>query len=181
MGCEDKSQRAEKLGAACGLLLSVALFVSKGSLHLLSGLVLRTKICLNFSSACVSRPVGGGGVPEDILQIQSCPAFDEEPNQFVIASPSGLMQRSRMGMAPDWVISVWIFARAKQQSNDFDTAQLRRQRESHLAVAARGGLEQSAENLKAAPSPRYRQIDPGTAPNQRGHPFPLAAQGCCFH
>src|SRR6267378_2748308 len=41
MGCEDKSQRAEKLGAARGLLLSVALFVSKGSLHLLSSLVLR--------------------------------------------------------------------------------------------------------------------------------------------
>src|SRR6266853_5707320 len=180
MGCEDKSQRAEKLGAACGSLLGVPLSVSKGSLHLLSAPVLRTKICLNCSSACVSRPVGWRSVPEDILQIQSCPSFDEEPNQFVIASLSGLMQRSRMGMAPDWVVSVWIFARVKQQSNDFDTAKLRRQGESQVAVATIGDWEQSAEILNASQSRRYRQIDPGTAPNQRAHRFQLAMQGCRF-
>src|SRR5229473_123539 len=101
-------------------------------LHLLSAPVLRTKICLNFSSACVSCPVGWGSVPEDVLQIQSCSAFDEELNQFVIAGCSGLMQRCCMGMTPDRVVSIWIFARVKQQSNDFDTAKLRRQRESQV-------------------------------------------------
>src|SRR5258708_34990952 len=151
MGCEDKSQRAEKLGAACGSLLGVPLSVSKGSLHLLSVPVLRTKICLNCSSACVSRPVGWRSVPEDILQIQSCPSFDEEPNQFVIASLSSLMQRSRMGMAPEWVVSVWIFARVKQQSNDFDTAKLRRQGESQVAVGPIRDREQSAGNLNSCP------------------------------
>src|SRR5258706_6570499 len=177
MGCEDKSQRAEKLGAACGLLLSVALFVSKGSLHLLSSLVLRTKICLNFSSVCVSRPVGGGGVPEDILQIQSCAAFDEEPNQFVIARPSGLMQRSRMGMAPDWVVSVWIFARVKQQSNDFDTAKLRRQRECQVAVAPGGDWEPATEIRDASHSPPYWRTDPASDPNQHALRLQLPVQG----
>src|SRR5437899_1909582 len=181
MGCEDKSQRAEKLCAACGSLLGAPLFVSQGSLYTyLSAPVLRTKICLNCSSACVSRPAGRSTPPEDILQIQSCPAFDEEPNQFVIAGPSGLMQRSRMGMAPDWVVAVWIFARVKQQPNDFDTAKLRRQREGQVAVATVGDWEQSAEILDASQSRRYRQIDPGTAPNQRVHCFQLAMQGCCF-
>ncbi len=101
--------------------------------------VFRTKICLNFRFACVSRPVGRGGLPEDILQIQSCPAFDEELNQFVIASPSGLMQRCRMGMAPHGVVSVWVFAGVKQQSNDFDAAKLRCQGECQVAIATVGG------------------------------------------
>ena len=83
-------------------------------------------------------------------------------------------------MAPDWVVSVWIFARVKQQSNDFDTAKLRRQGESQVAVATIGDWEQSAEILNASQSRRYRQIDPGTAPNQRAHRFQLAMQGCRF-
>src|SRR5580693_2851630 len=96
------------------------------------------KICFNFRSVCVSRPVGRGTLPEDILQIQSCPAFDEQTDNFHVATQAALMQRCRMGMTPYWVVSVRIFAPVKQQSNDFDTAKLRCQGECQVAVAAIG-------------------------------------------
>jgi hypothetical protein len=32
-------------------------------------------------------------------------------------------------MASHWVVAVWIFARIKQQSNDFDMTKIRRQTE----------------------------------------------------
>src|SRR5271165_1221549 len=83
---------------------------AKFALFLRLTLTLAPKVGLDFCSACLSRPVGRGSLPEDILQIQSCTAFDEQSDQFVMAGPSGLMQRCRMGMAPDRVVSVWIFA-----------------------------------------------------------------------
>src|SRR6266481_1986020 len=88
-----------------------------------------TKIGLDFRPACVSCPVGRGGLPHNILQIESRTAFDEKSDEFTMAGPSGLMQRCRMGMAPDRVISIGIFARVQQQANDLDMTKLRGQRE----------------------------------------------------
>ena len=89
---------------------------------LVSGLV--TKIGLDFCPACVSRPVGRGSLPQDILQIESRTAFDEKSDEFTMAGPSGLMQGCRMGMAPDRVVSIGIFARIQQHSNDIDMSEL---------------------------------------------------------
>jgi hypothetical protein len=140
-------------------------------LLLLLALNLVTKIRLDFCPACVPRPVGWCSLPEDILQIQSCTAFDEKSDKFVMAGPSGLMQRCRMGMAADRVVSVWIFAGVKQQSNDFDMAKLRCHRERQVAILLVRIRKQPAGLLDASQSCRNRQIDPGAALEQRVYRF----------
>ena len=96
-----------------------------------------------------------------------------------MAGPSGLMQRCRMGMSADRVVSVWIFARVKQQPNDFDMTKLRCQRERQGAILIVGIRKQPAGLLEASQSRRSRQIDPGAALDQSVHRFQLAVQGCC--
>jgi len=48
--------------------------------------------------------------PENVLQVQSCAAFDKEPDYFIVPSPGSLVQRCRVGMASHRVVPVWIFA-----------------------------------------------------------------------
>ena len=96
---------------------------------LLAPCELRAKICFNFCPAAVTCPISGCRLPENILQIQSCTPFDEEPDYFTMAAPSGLVQRCRVGMAADRVVSIWILTRVKQQSNHFDLTKLRCQGE----------------------------------------------------
>src|ERR1700676_1230347 len=55
-----------------------------------------TKICLDFCPACLSRPIGWRSPPEDVLQIQSGTAFDEEPDYFLMAGPCSFVQRGRV-------------------------------------------------------------------------------------
>jgi hypothetical protein len=69
-------------------------------------------------------PVSRCALPEDILQIDSRTAFNEKPNEFVMAGQRSLMNWCRMGMEPNWVVPVWIFARIKQRSNDLNLAKL---------------------------------------------------------
>ena len=142
---------------------------------LVSSLV--TKIGLDFCPACVSRPVGRGSLPQDILQIESRTTFDEKSDEFTMAGPSGLMQGCRMGMAPDRVVSIGIFARVKQQSNDLDMTKLRGQRERQVAILTVGSRKQPAGLLGASPSRRNRQINPTASPDQSIQRFQLAVQG----
>src|SRR5258708_9000472 len=41
------------------------------------------KIHLDFCSACASCPIGWCCPPENVLQVQSCTALDEEPDHFI--------------------------------------------------------------------------------------------------
>src|SRR5258706_14781771 len=93
--------------------------------------------------AAVSCPISGCRLPENILQIQSCTPFDEEPDYFTMAAPGGLVQRCRMGMAPHRVVPVWIFASVKQQPNDLDMIEIRCQSECQMAVLTAGCRKQS--------------------------------------
>ena len=136
-----------------------------------------TKIGLDFCPACVSRPVGRGSLPQDILQIESRTAFDEKSDEFTMAGPGGLMQGCRMGMAPDRVVSIGIFARVKQQSNHLDMTKLRGQRERQVPILTAGTRKQPAGLLDASQSRRYRQINPTAAPDQSVQRFQLAVQG----
>jgi hypothetical protein len=82
----------------------------------------------------MSRPIGWRSPPENVLQVQSCTAFDEEPDYFIMAAPGSLVQRCRVGMASHRVVSVWIFTRVKQQSNDLDMTKIRRQSECQMVA-----------------------------------------------
>src|SRR5260370_35689718 len=64
---------------------------------LLAPCELRTKICFNFCPAAVSCPICGCRLPENILQIQSCTPFDEEPDYFTMAATGGV---DRVGSSP---------------------------------------------------------------------------------
>jgi hypothetical protein len=85
---------------------------------------LSAQISFDLSLACVSRPVSGCGLPEEILQIQSCTPFHKEADYFSMACSGSLMQRSCEGMASYWVVSVWVFARVKQQLDDLGTTKI---------------------------------------------------------
>ena len=135
------------------------------------------KIGLDFCPACVSRPVGRSSLPQDILPIESRTTLDEKSDEFTMAGPGGLMQGCRMGMAPDRVVSIGIFARVKQQSNDLDMTKLRGQRERQVAILAVGARKQPAGVLDASQSRRNRQINPTAAPDQSVQRFQLAVQG----
>lgn len=96
------------------------------------------------------RPIGGSSPPEDILQVQPCTVFDKEPDYFVVAAPGSLVKRRCVGVASDRVISVWIFARIKQQTNDLDMAKIRCQSECQMAVITAGFGKQSTGILQAS-------------------------------
>ena len=97
------------------------------------------KVRLQFRVARVLCPVSRRALPEDILQIDSCTSFNEEPNELVMAGESGLMQGCRMGMEADRIVSVWILARIQQRTDNLDVAELRCQRERPVAIVIAGG------------------------------------------
>jgi hypothetical protein len=138
---------------------------------------LASKICLDFCPACMSRPIGWRSSPENVLQVQSCTAFDEEPDYFIMAAPGSLVQRCRVGMPSHRVVSVWIFARVKQQSNDLDRTKIRCQSESQMAVLTAGARQQPTGILDAPQRRCHRQIDSSATPDQGVHCLELAVQG----
>src|SRR5258708_29876718 len=100
------------------------------------------KIRLDFCSACASCPIGWRCPPENVLQVQSCTALDEEPDHFIMAASGSLVQRRRVGMASHRVGSIWIFARVKHQSDDLRMTKIRRQRKCQMAVFTGGACKQ---------------------------------------
>jgi hypothetical protein len=172
----DSSVHTGRIASACSL------FIPKRSfLFVLLAPHLVTKIGLDFCPASVSRPVGRGSLPQDILQIESRTAFDEKSDELTMAGPSGLMQGCRMGMGPDRVVSIGIFTRVKQQSNDLDMTKLRGQRERQVAIPTVGTRKQPAGLLDNSQSRRHRQINPSAAPDQSVQRFQLAVQGRSVH
>jgi len=143
---------------------------------LLAPCEVRTKICFNFCPAAVSCPICGCRLPENILQIQSCTPFDEEPDYFTMAAPGGLVQRCRMGMAPHRVVSVWIFACVKQQPNDLDMTEIRCQSECQMAVRTAGARKEPTGILDASQGHCHRQIESSAAPDQGIHRLKLTVQ-----
>jgi hypothetical protein len=111
------------------------------------------------------RPIGWRSPPENVLQVQSRTTFDEQPNYIIMAAPGRLVQWCRVGMTSHRVVSVWIFARVKQQSNDLDMTKIRRQSERQMAVLTAGAGKQPTRFLDAPQSRCHRQINLRTAPN----------------
>jgi hypothetical protein len=138
---------------------------------------LATKICFDFCPARMSRPIGRCSPPENVLQVQSCAAFDKEPDYFIVPSPGSLVQRCRVGMASHRVVPVWIFARVEQQSNDLDMTKIRCQSESQMAVLTAGARKQPTGIFDAPQGHCHRQIDSSATPDQSVHCLELAVQG----
>src|SRR2546423_7847416 len=128
-----------------------------------------TKICFDFCLACMSRPIGWRSAPENVFQVESCTAFDEEPDYLLMAAPGSLVQRCCVGMASHRVVSVWIFARVKQQSNNFCMTKIRCHGECQVAVLTAGGAKQPTGILDAPQGRCHRQIDSSAAPDQGVH------------
>ena len=63
-------------------------------------------------------------MPENIFQIDSRTPFDEKPDKLVMSGQSGLMHGRGMGMEPDRVVAVWIFARIEQRAYDLKMTKL---------------------------------------------------------
>jgi hypothetical protein len=84
-------------------------------------------------------------------------------------------------MASDRVVSVWVFTRVKQQSDDLDMTKIRCQSEGQMAVLAAGARKQLTGVLDAPQSCCHRQIDLSAAPDQGIHGFHLAVQGRCLY
>jgi len=82
-----------------------------------------------------------------------------------------------MGMAPDRVVSIGIFARVEQPSNHLDMTKLRGQGELQVAILAVATRKQPAGFLDASQRRRHRQINPTIAPGQSPQGFQLAVQG----
>jgi hypothetical protein len=160
-----------------GLLQCCPLFTHKGPFIAPN---LATKICFDFCPARMSRPIGRCSPPENVLQIQSCTPFDEEPDYIIVPSPGSLVQRCRVGMASHRVVSVWIFARVKQQPNDIDMTKIRCQSKCQLAVLRVGPRKQPTGIFDAPQGRCHRQIDSSAAPDQSVHRFELAVQGRCL-
>lgn len=127
----------------------------------------------------MSRPIGRCSPPENILQIQSCPAFDEETDYFLVPSPGSLVERGGMGVASHRVVSVRIFAGVEQQSNDFDVTKIRCQCKCQMAVLRVGACKQPAGIFDAPHGRCRREIDSSAAPDQSVHRFELAMQSGC--
>src|SRR5580692_751748 len=81
-----------------------------------------------------------------------------------------------MGMEPDRVVAVWIFARIKQRSHNLNVAKLRRQGERAVAILMVGRWKQSKCILSLSEGRRHRQINPRAAPDQSSCRFKLAVR-----
>ena len=71
-----------------GQLQVCPLFIHKGPFIAPN---LATKICFDFCPARMSRPIGRCSPPKNVLQVQSCTAFDKEPDYFIVPSPGSLV------------------------------------------------------------------------------------------
>jgi hypothetical protein len=61
-----------------------------------------------------------------------------------------LVQRCGVRMGSHWVVSVWIFARLKQYSNNVDVSKTRRHSECQVAFLTTSAFKQPA-GVRAAP------------------------------
>lgn len=125
----------------------------------------RLKILLNSQLAFVPCPAGGCTVPKDILHVQSSAALDEKSDHFLVAGGGSLVQRRRMRMATERIVTVWIFTRIQQEANNLNMAKLRRQCERQMAVVFASAGKQPAEVVDVPRSGRDRQIDASAAPD----------------
>jgi len=104
--------------------------------------------------------------------------LDEEPDYFIMAASGSLVQRRGVGMASHRVVSIWIFARVKQQSDDLDMTRIRRQSKCQMAVLTAGSGKQPTGILDASEGRRHRQIDSSAALEQSVHRLQFTVQGC---
>jgi hypothetical protein len=104
--------------------------------------------------------------------------LDEEPDYFIMAASGSLVQRRRVRMASHRVVSIWIFARVKQQSDDLDMTRIRRQSKCQMAVLTAGDCKQPMGILDASDGRRHRQIDSSATLEQGVHCLEFTVQGC---
>ena len=62
--------------------------------------------------------------------------FHEEPNDRLVAPPSGLMQRRSVGVAADGIVTVGVFASFEQQFYDLELSQIGGHSEGEMPVFA---------------------------------------------
>jgi len=100
--------------------------------------------------------------------------FDQQPDHFGMAARSRLVKRGRVRMASDRIVSIGIFARFQQPSNDLDMTEVRRQRECQMALLTAGTGKQPAGILDAPQGRCHRQVDSSAATDQGHYRLKLA-------
>ena len=91
------------------------------------------------------------------------------------------MQRCRVSMGSDWVVTVWIFARVQQQSNNLDMPKARCQGERQMAILTAGARKQTAGVLAPPQSRCHGQIQSSAASHQGIHCLKFAVQSRCVY
>ena len=106
-------------------------------------------------------------MPQHILQVEPSAALDEETNHILVACSGCLVQRRRVGMSSGRVVSVGIFARVQQRSNNLHMTELRRHRQSQVSLLWARSCEKMAEFSYATESSCNGQVEFRAVPDQR--------------
>src|SRR6266700_2536374 len=102
----------------------------------------RLKILLDVFFALVSCPIRWRPLPERILHIQPCAALYEQTDDQVVTTCGSLMQRRRMSMDSNGIVSIRIFTSIKQQRDDLCMTILRRQSQGAMTLLTCGCQQQ---------------------------------------
>lgn len=81
----------------------------------------------NFRLAGTLCPIRRCRLPKDVFQIRSGATFDEQPYNFFVAPSGCLMQWRGMRVASHRVITVWVFPRVEQKTNNLHMTKIRSQ------------------------------------------------------
>src|SRR5579859_3634630 len=126
----------------------------------------RMKILLDVFFALVSCPIRWRPLPERILHIQPCAALHEQADDLVVTTCGCLMQRRRMSMDSNGIVSIRIFTSIEQQRDDLCLTILRRQSQGTMALLT-GGCQQQPLDLFGAPQSSGKDhIERGTIASQ---------------
>ena len=85
-------------------------------------------------AAHVLGPVSRRSAPENVLDVEACAAFDEEPNHVEVTVGDGLVQRGAVGMAAGRVVAVEILSCVEELPGNLHVAELGGEGERQVTV-----------------------------------------------
>lgn len=119
---------------------------------------MRPEIGLDLFVSGMPGPTFRCRLPQEILHVESCSPFDKKPHHRIMPPARRLVKWRGMGMAADRVVTVWIFARIQQESNDLNMTEIGRQGERQVAILRASAGKQATRVLDTAKRRSDRQI-----------------------
>ena len=88
--------------------------------------------------ACVMGPTSGSSVPEQVLYVETCAAFDEEMHDLFMAPRRSLVERGGVRLAANRVVTVGVFTGVEKESDDLEMTEIRCRSEGEVAFVVGG-------------------------------------------